>query len=153
VFRVWRNDILLIEDTESETLKTAKSYARAAQLFTFYSSSGSPVTQSTFVDDVVITNQTPANRDADGNPFIGMGAFEPPPQTETGAPSVDPEVSEIDVEIPTAVMEAPAETGMAKGSSSGGCQVPPGSPELPKPLQSLLVIAAVFAVRRRSSQA
>lgn len=71
--RVWRNDKLLGEFKDIQTLKTAKSYADSFLIFTYWNAN-SPKTQHMYVDDLVITNQVPDVLDSKGNPRIGTGA-------------------------------------------------------------------------------
>lgn len=73
IFRVWRNGKLLLEDRKTRTLMTSSSYAGTAWIHTLFSNNPSPVTQSTFIDDVILTNERPTNTDSNGNPFIGVG--------------------------------------------------------------------------------
>ena len=52
----------------------AGGYIEQANLLTLYSSAQvSPVKQSVWIDDVIITNERPNNFDSNGNPFIGVG--------------------------------------------------------------------------------
>lgn len=81
IYRVWRNGKLLFEDTKTRTLEAPGDYANNALIFTLFSNNPSPVTQSTFIDDVVITNETPSARDTHGNPYIGIEGYTPPTQT------------------------------------------------------------------------
>ena len=48
---------------------------------------GSPKAQTQYIDDVVITTNTPVQRDAAGNPMIGpMDGTNPPPQPVEATP-------------------------------------------------------------------
>jgi hypothetical protein len=80
VVRFWKNGELLGEITDRKTLVSGSSVATRALLFTYWNG-GAPQTQSMWVDDLVITSETPATKDAKGNPFIGMGSpqFVAPP--------------------------------------------------------------------------
>jgi hypothetical protein len=68
--RIWKNNQLLLDRTSEKTLVNATDIADAFYLFTFWNG-GAPATQSLYVDDITVTTQTPSNRDAAGNPFIG----------------------------------------------------------------------------------
>jgi hypothetical protein len=70
LIRVWKNNKLLYERHDQATLKNADSYSDAFFLFTYWNGNA-PATQSLYVDDVVMTSEAPAARDAAGNPFIG----------------------------------------------------------------------------------
>lgn len=88
IFRVWRNGKLLINDMQSETLKAGSSgnYLSAIAVFTQYNNvGGSPVSQDTFIDDVIITSDPPENFDSQGYRYIGMGdvAILAPPKPPT----------------------------------------------------------------------
>lgn len=68
--RIWKNNQLLADLTDQATLADSATYAEALYLFTYWNGNA-PATQSLYIDDVTITNQTPANTDANGYPFIG----------------------------------------------------------------------------------
>jgi hypothetical protein len=68
--RIWKNNQLLLDRTSGPTLVQASSFADLFYLFTYWNGNA-PATQSLYVDDVIVTNQTPANTDANGYPFIG----------------------------------------------------------------------------------
>ena len=71
ITRVWQNGILFKEETTTNTLRSATSVSDFIYLFTYWNG-GAPATVKAYVDDVIITSQTPANTDADGNPYIGL---------------------------------------------------------------------------------
>jgi hypothetical protein len=70
VMRIWKNNKMLYERRDQATLVGTGSYADAFYLFTYWNGNA-PATQSLYIDDVVVTSDTPPNRDASGNPFIG----------------------------------------------------------------------------------
>ena len=70
--RVWKNGVLLKDITNRKTLATADAYSERSHLFTYWNG-GSPQTQKMYVDDIVLTSDTPSARDAAGNPFVGVG--------------------------------------------------------------------------------
>jgi len=76
IYRVWQDENLLFEGLETATLKTANSTSSAAYLYTNWND-GAPRTQRSYVDDILITNETPGKVDAFGNPMIGMPVPEP----------------------------------------------------------------------------
>ena len=76
--RAWKNGVLIAELNDRITLETTDGYSDRTHLFTYWNG-GSPATQAMYVDDVELTTDTPAARDANGNPFIGMGGGAPPP--------------------------------------------------------------------------
>lgn len=68
--RAWKNGLLL---TDIRTIRTLEGAASYAERFEFsYWNGGAPKDQSWFVDDVVLTTVTPSDRDAAGNPMIGL---------------------------------------------------------------------------------
>lgn len=69
--RVWRNGNLLSEITSTKTLKTAQDTATYALLFTYWNGE-KPPTQHMWVDNVILTNDTPQGRDSQGNPLISI---------------------------------------------------------------------------------
>lgn len=68
--RIWKNNVLLNVLTDQQTLVDAQTYAESFYLFTYWNG-GAPATQSLYVDDIVISSDTPSNRDANGYAFIG----------------------------------------------------------------------------------
>lgn len=81
--RIWKNNVLLADLPDQVTLADSATYAQGFYLFTYWNGNG-PATQSLYVDDVIITTDTPARRDAAGNAFIG-GAV---PQADPTPPPV-----------------------------------------------------------------
>ena len=71
--RVWKNGVLLGEFRDRRTLGNETQEANAVYLFTYWNGENSP-SQHLYVDDIVITNETPAGRDMHGNPFIGAAS-------------------------------------------------------------------------------
>jgi len=81
--RIWKNNQLLADLPDQVTLKDPATYADAFYLFTYWNGMA-PATQSLYVDGITITDDTPANRDAKGNPCIctqTMQAQPTPPGT------------------------------------------------------------------------
>lgn len=79
--RIWKNGVLLKHITDRVTLKENTSYANRALLFTYWNG-GSPKSQSMYVDEITITNETPNWVDARGNPLIKHKLPNPPAQLE-----------------------------------------------------------------------
>jgi hypothetical protein len=71
--RIWVDGKLIGDTGERRTLKTETSFMTYFSLFTWYGNEGSPKTQSLYLDDLFITTDTPADKDENGNSFIGMG--------------------------------------------------------------------------------
>lgn len=71
IFRAWQDGVLVLEDTESFTLRSPTSIADFIYIFSYWNGSA-PASQSAFIDDVVVTFETPCQVDADGNPMIGL---------------------------------------------------------------------------------
>jgi len=69
IYRAWQNGILVLEDTQSKTLRSETSISDFIYLWSYWNGNA-PKDQSAYVDDVVITNQTPITKDANGNPYI-----------------------------------------------------------------------------------
>ncbi|MCG7199471.1 polysaccharide lyase [Marinobacter pelagius] len=68
IVRVWKNGQLLREITGAKTLRNASDLSDRAHLFTYWNG-GAPKTQHMYVDDIVLTSDTPPYRDAQGNPM------------------------------------------------------------------------------------
>ncbi|MEO0438440.1 MAG: hypothetical protein AAF098_16190 [Pseudomonadota bacterium] len=77
VVRVWIDGRLAGETFDRRTLSRADAYIDSFNFFTYFGDERSPKDQSVYVDDLVITDQTPSNVDTAGNRFIGMGGFQP----------------------------------------------------------------------------
>jgi hypothetical protein len=82
--RVWKDGVLLKDITNRKTLASATSVSDRTHLFTYWNG-GSPATQKMYVDDIVLTSDTPAGRDAKGNPYVGAGSA-----TGSGSPTISP---------------------------------------------------------------
>ncbi|WP_421842843.1 hypothetical protein [Marinobacter algicola] len=71
--RVWIDGELIGDTGERANLLTPDSYIESLYFFTYWDNDGAHITQSFYVDDLVVTSDTPENRDANGFPFIGLG--------------------------------------------------------------------------------
>jgi hypothetical protein len=70
--RFWKNGTLLSEINDRVTISSASAYSDRTHLFTYWNGAA-PATQQMYVDDLTLTTDTPAGRDAKGNPFVGTG--------------------------------------------------------------------------------
>lgn len=78
--RLWKNGKLLAEIKDRITLRNANSFADRLHLSTYWNG-GAPATQQMYIDDLVLTSDTPAGRDEQGNPYVGdSGKIPAPPQ-------------------------------------------------------------------------
>jgi len=75
--RTWVNGELLGETNDRNTLLTPESYIESLYMFTFWDNDGAHKTQKLWVDDIIVTSETPSNTDAFGNPMIGTSAVAP----------------------------------------------------------------------------
>lgn len=71
--RLWKDGVLLQDITDRKTLKAADSYAEKIYIFTYWNG-GAPKTQKMWMDDIVVTTETPDARDAQNNPYIGIAS-------------------------------------------------------------------------------
>jgi len=78
IYRVWQDENLIFEDLQTATLRSATSVADLVHLYTYWNN-GAPQTQTSYVDDILITNEMPSNTDGFGNPMIGAPAVVPEP--------------------------------------------------------------------------
>mgnify|MGYP000013501196 CR=1 FL=1 len=76
--RIWKNGKLLAELNDIQTLNSAESYANSFLIFTYWNGT-SPKDQHLYIDDLILTTDTPSKRDAYGNPMIGNLVFQPKP--------------------------------------------------------------------------
>lgn len=84
IYRVWQDGNLIFEDLISATLFSSTSESKRIYLYTYWNN-GAPKTQTSYVDDIVITSEVPGKKDADGNPYIGVGPsiYVAPPEPPT----------------------------------------------------------------------
>lgn len=68
--RYWVNDELVWNGTQAQTLSGSGDIADALYIFTYWNGKA-PKTQSLFIDSLIMTSDTPQNRDAQGFPYIG----------------------------------------------------------------------------------
>jgi len=71
--RFWKNGALMADLTDRITLSNASLIVDQTNLFTYWNG-GAPATQSMYVDDLVLTTDTPSAKDAAGNSYIGVGS-------------------------------------------------------------------------------
>lgn len=70
IMRIWKNGELAFEDTQRNTLKNSTDFADFSYIMTYWNG-GAPQDQTEYVDELVITTDTPAQKDKNGNPMIG----------------------------------------------------------------------------------
>jgi hypothetical protein len=70
IFRIWKDGILIIEDTAAKTLKNSDDYGDDVYIFTTWNQTP-PQDQVGYIDDFVFTTDQPANQDVAGNYMIG----------------------------------------------------------------------------------
>ncbi len=89
ILRAWQDGKLIFEDKVTATLKTSKSVAGQATLWTYWNNKA-PQTQSAYVDHIIITNERPSQKDAKGNSYIGTGnvTFAGPPTAPPKPPVI-----------------------------------------------------------------
>jgi len=73
IYRVWQDGNLIFEDLKTATLRSPTSISDFVYLYTYWNN-GAPVTQTSYVDDIVVTSTVPGKKDASGNSYIGVGA-------------------------------------------------------------------------------
>lgn len=71
VRRTWIGGVPVFEDLKTATLHSATDKCDFIYHWTYWNN-GSPTDQECFIDDVVITTQTPSLVDVNGNPFVGL---------------------------------------------------------------------------------
>jgi hypothetical protein len=101
IYRVWKNGVLVYENLTWNTFKSPDdpntssdsipSESEAAYLFTYWNGNA-PQTQTMYVDDLVVTNETPVTKDSSGNRYIGMGAVASTSAPESTSPPMPPSV-------------------------------------------------------------
>jgi len=85
IYRVYQNGNLIFEDLLTETLTTSSSEVSAVYIFTYWNG-GAPQSQHCYIDEIILTSETPSDTDEDDNPFIGVGDFVPPdPESPRGS--------------------------------------------------------------------
>ena len=81
--KIWKNNALIADLTDQLQLADATTYVESFYLFTYWNGNA-PATQQLYVDDVTITTDTPSNKDAAGNAFIGAPVLAGSPGTSSG---------------------------------------------------------------------
>jgi len=71
-YRLWQDGNLIFEDTKTPTLISPTSVSDLVYFYTYWNN-GAPRSQTSYVDDIVLTNEIPGKKDAHGNPYIGVG--------------------------------------------------------------------------------
>ncbi|APR76868.1 Hypothetical protein A7982_02215 [Minicystis rosea] len=69
--RVYKNGALLADIQDRQTLGAPDWTAKDLYVFTYWNNAA-PITESMYVDDMVVTTKTPLAKDADGLPYLGM---------------------------------------------------------------------------------
>jgi len=80
--RVWKNGKLMKDITNRVTFRAATDYANSLYIYTYWNDTpdtprGSPQTQNSYVDDVIVTSTRPTNKDSHGNNYVGVGSYVP----------------------------------------------------------------------------
>jgi hypothetical protein len=86
VIRIWKNGVVVLEDTLRRTLSNASDTSGWSNVFTWWNG-GHPQTQYAWIDDFIWTNERPANQDAAGNYMIGPANWGGGPSSHTVTPS------------------------------------------------------------------
>lgn len=73
--RVWIDGQLIGDTGSRANLLTPDSYIESLYFFTYWDNDGAHLTQSFYVDDLIVTSDTPDNVDSNGFPFIGVGSY------------------------------------------------------------------------------
>jgi len=132
--RVWKNGVLIGDLTRHRTINDPGDIVDTWR-FGDYWNGGAPRDQHLYFDDLVITNERPSAMDLDGNPYIGMGDFEPGvPAVDAGAGSTDAGAvvdGAVDVDAGRGPDAGPVndggsgaeDRGSTDGTMSGGCTV------------------------------
>jgi hypothetical protein len=68
--KIWKNNALIADLTDQKQLVDSSTYAESFYMFTYWNGNA-PATQNLYINDVIVTTDTPSNKDAAGNPFIG----------------------------------------------------------------------------------
>jgi len=88
VVRMWKNGVLIFEDTTHRTLSSTSDYANFSYIMTTWNG-GAPQNQTEYVDELVVTTDKPSQVDSKGNRMIGLvnGTTPTPSPTLLAAPS------------------------------------------------------------------
>jgi hypothetical protein len=84
IFRIWKNGELIHNDTTNATLNNATDTAQIVYVWSYWNGNV-PATQTDYLDDLIITNEQPANQDANGYYMIGPSDWG---GTDTTAPTI-----------------------------------------------------------------
>jgi hypothetical protein len=70
VMRIWKNGILIYENKTDKTILSTTDVATTVAFMSYWNG-GAPQNQTEYIDEVVVTTDTPSQRDSAGNPMIG----------------------------------------------------------------------------------
>ena len=87
--RTWKNGQLMADMTDKITLARPDGESPAFLLFNYWNG-GSPQTQTMYVDDVVLTTDTPSAVDSTGFPYIGVGTVSATTASSITKPAAKP---------------------------------------------------------------
>jgi hypothetical protein len=89
VMRFYKDGVLIREEKSIRTMNNTTDVADFSYIFTYWNG-GSPQTQTAYIDDIVFTTETPASKDAAGNPIIGVSQLTSSPPAPTPLPLTAP---------------------------------------------------------------
>ncbi len=72
IYRIWQDGNLIFEDLKTATLRSSTSSADLIYIYSYWNN-GAPKDQTSYIDDIVITNEIPGRTDSNGNSYIGVG--------------------------------------------------------------------------------
>lgn len=86
-YRLWQDGELVFEADHYQSLISSTDKSDRVYIYTYWNNGvnkdgGPPQTQTAYIDDIIITSDTPANVDSQGNPYIG--AFQSIPVANPG---------------------------------------------------------------------
>lgn len=76
VTRIWKDGKLIYENKSDKTLSSSTDYANSVVVMSYWNG-GAPQNQIEYVDDIIVTTDTPHSKDSAGNAMIGP-ALTPP---------------------------------------------------------------------------
>jgi hypothetical protein len=89
IMRFYKDGVLIREEKVAKTMSSTGDIADMSYIFSYWNG-GAPQTQTAYIDDIVFTTETPASKDAAGNPIIGVSQLASSPPTPTPLPLTAP---------------------------------------------------------------
>ncbi len=98
IIRIWKDGVMVAEDIGYKTIALSNNYINSIQVMSNWNNAPSQ-NQTQYIDEFVVTTDTPSNVDSLGNPMIGpinwAASSPPPPSSTTPSDTTPPVISGV----------------------------------------------------------